>query len=214
MSSQIELDTVRIEVVTGMRHEELVARNQAPNVAEPTEVAVLAANLTRKFYHGDVVADSSHVLIAEWAGRMVYAMQHYGCNYEDVCDVAEHAIAQVVSGISPDLRLPPGPRHLNLKSRLGQADIVAQIVKLAEITCVARRILSSCTATDMAQHAMLLRSWADEALDLMSVFHRLEANKRIVVVLAAAKKMVGEIAQRAEAARKPARAVVKATPLA
>ncbi len=209
------LDPERVRVVAQIRHSEACTREDTQYHADPLSVGRVAAKLAQRYYYGDVSSvASSQIRQVECAGMLVYAMERWGYNFEELCDVSEFAVASIVSGLSPDVRLPPGRRIGFHCSSLSQADAPSQIVKLAEIIAACEHILAAYTPHDLAMHAQYLKVWGDENYKLVGAMSHLRDNGKMKKIVAETReKLMGivRVADEAKHPRKPA--TVTATPI-
>ena len=70
----------------------------------------------------------------EHASRMFALMSRFGRTYEEINDVTNVSVADLVSAISYDPRLPLPKRDLDLRTRVAEGGISAQMIVLADIT--------------------------------------------------------------------------------
>jgi len=205
------LDPSAIADYVGLRHCEFEAYNATPGLADPQAVGRLALEIASALYSGlpqpaadrDQVDEPAQQTIAQCAGYLVYAMDGYGLDYEDVCRVADHAVAQVLIRITPDNRLPSPRRNLEQRSALGQGTEVHQLVKLAEIICAARGILGTLSPKEFAANAGYLKNWCDSQAHLLGAMQSLARRPRGATFVEQARKLLAAIVTRAEAARHP-----------
>jgi hypothetical protein len=197
------LDMARIDVVAQSRYDRWLARNQSPLHADPTAQACLTAKLSRVFFTGEYTSEkSSNIVAATYAAKLAVAISHWGMSFDDVVDVADFGVAQLVSQVSPDLRAPSGPRHLDLKTRLYQAQPVAQLIQLAVITCVASRLVATCDEATFLEHGAALREWAENSLDILHALTKIAGKKDITPFIEQAKSLIKRVLGEVDAARK------------
>lgn len=127
-------DRARIEDYVEWRHSEIVARNDAGVLPQPRRIAELASALSRRHLAGlQFHLDKEHLRsTAELLGWLFFAMDKYGSTFDDICELAGAEIAQALAVLTPDHRLPGPRRNLDWLSRIGQADDVTRLAKLAE----------------------------------------------------------------------------------
>lgn len=197
------LDVARIDVVAQSRYDRWLARNQSPLHADPTALACLTQKLSRVYFNGEYTSEkSSNIVAATYAAKLSAAISSWGMSFDDIVDVADFHVAQVVSQVSPDLRAPAGPRHLDLKARLYQATPVAQLIQLAIITCVASRLLATCDEASFLEHGATLREWSENSLEVLQSLTKLAAKKDCLPFLEQAKSLLKRVLGEVDAARK------------
>lgn len=199
-----QLDPDSIDVFAGFRHGELTMHKDGPGLADPQAVGRLAYQMASSLYQGVATGDDGsppRPIVAKCAGLLVYAMDGYGLDYEAVCDVADHAVAQVLAKITPDNRIPAPRRHLAQRSAIGQCDEFEQLVKLAEITCAARHLLATAGKVPSAQ-AGQIKDWADKQGHIVGAMRALSARGRMQSFVDEARRLLAEISRRYEPPRK------------
>ncbi len=207
-----ELDTIAGYVQ--LRHAELTRRDTARVYATPKDVAAIATKLAQEYY-GVFNDHGLKVALVKCQALMVYAMELYGCSFEDVVDMADYAVAKVVAGITPDMRLPQGSlRSLEHSSSLMRAEPAAHLVKLAEIIAVACRV-EQYTSEEKRMHAERIKAWVEDAVAVLpSIQHHLNDNTRMRGPLKATRLRIAAICKSVDQSRRPvAQAIVDAEPI-
>src|SRR6187399_1410708 len=126
------LDPAALELYVYLPHRDLNMREDSPGRADPPAVGRLAEQYAGKHllrYNGE----TNPALVARCAGLLIYAIGCYGLTFEEVCGIADHEVATIVSVITPDNRMTEPIRHLKLRESVGLAPELSQMVKLAEI---------------------------------------------------------------------------------
>jgi hypothetical protein len=197
MPDELDPDAVRAFAI--FRHPCLAPRRDVPPRGDPVAISRMAVGLAGRVLGG--VCDGDQCKVAECAGLLVYAMDGYGLNYEEVCSVAGHKVAEVLRQITPDNRQTDPRRHLELKSSLGQADAFVQAVKLAEILNVVERIPLEYDERQMAAKALDLKNWADRTGHLLEAMRALRSMQRMESAMDKARIGLGAIARLTEQAK-------------
>lgn len=170
----VRVDLRHVEAFAELRHMEFETRGGGRLHAEPAAVGRLAEEYARRLYFrkfGNGVARS--IVFARCAGCLVYAMECYGCNFEDVCRESDLGVAKVVAGLSVDPRQSRPRRNLELRTRLSQGEILSQLVRLAEITISAQKVLDNFTRDDYREDPVVLKDWVGDNYELLKAMHRL-----------------------------------------
>ena len=113
--------------------------------------------------------------------------------------MAEYNVAALVSGISPDISLPSGPRKNYFLAKLQSAEPQAQLAKLAEVFLVGKH-LEALPPAEFVLHAEFLRHWADDNRDVLDNLLHLRNDLRMKPVMGQVREIVGRIGGRAERA--------------
>jgi hypothetical protein len=166
------LDPTALELYVYLPHRDVVLRDTAPCRADPPVVGRFAeqyAGRRPRTYNGE----TSSELVARCAGVMIYAMDGYGLTFEEVCGVADHEVATVLAGVTPDNRLTEPTRHLKLREAIGLASEVGQMVKLAEIAAFAAKVLHELLPEDYLNYANQLKHIVDRHSQLIQAMSRL-----------------------------------------
>lgn len=202
------LDQEQIRVMVQLRHEEFLYRDQAtPRDVDPLSVGAVAADIASHIFYGDAVGASSQshqAVLANCVGMLIYAMEKYGYSFDAICDFAEYQVARAVSGLSPDIRLPAGQRTAYHCSTLANAEPVAQIVKLAEIS-LASDAVRHASDGDFALHVDAYKRWADDSLIMLTAMTKLRGYPYAICMIADIKKTLIATLRRVETTRKPKR---------
>ena len=105
--------------------------------------------------------------VCEAAGYLHEAMLQ-GCRFEDIIRLADEAVARTVSSITPDIRSPAPVRTCDAANRVGNGDVMAQIVKLADLRheCGRKEAMAE---TEPGK----VREWLHEAVVIVGSFHKL-----------------------------------------
>jgi hypothetical protein len=191
------LDPTALELHVYLTHRDLILRDAAPCRADPPAAGRLAMHYAGRRspdYNGETNAG----LVARCAGILVYAIDGYGMTFEEVCGLANQEVATVVAGVAPDNRLTEPMRHLKLRESIGLAPELGQLVKLAEITAFAGKVLHEFLPEDYLQHGPPLKLVVERHGQLIQAMHRLAH----WAVAEAARESLIRIAHEVEGARK------------
>ncbi len=209
------LDIARIDITAQSCYDRWLSRCETPLHADPTAIACMAVRLTRMYSSGEYTAEkNANITLATYAAKLSDAIARWGLNFDDVVEVAGFAIAQLVAAVSPDLRAPAGPRHLDLKTRLYQAPPLAQLIKLAAILCTASRVLSDFEQEDYLEYEDELREWAERSLDIVSAFAKVAARKDVAPYMQQARTLLDRILGEVDASLKARKAARESARLA
>lgn len=200
---QVELDVEAVRRFVTFRHPILPPRRDVPPRADPFVVARLATQLVIKVLGG--ISDGDQCRVAECAGLLVYAMDGYGLNYEEVCGIGCHKVAEVLRQITPDHRQTDPLRHMALRSMIGQADAPTQAVKLAEITATIARLSREYDGGQLAARALDLKNWVDRTGHILEAMKALRDLPRLHGSFECARKDLAQAGRRADAAREEVR---------
>lgn len=179
------LDASAIRAFASSRHEfaSQLGLVGAPTFALPGAIGQEADRLALAFFRQRAdVNPFAQANLARCAGYLVYAHERYGCRHEQVCEVASLKVAKILEQLTPDVRLPQGPRQVDQRTRLGRADETAQLVRLAEIRRTTRRLLSIAnieTSSDLVEIA----TWVEDAYHMCGVMHALRKEKEIAAAI-------------------------------
>lgn len=201
------LDPIALELYVYLPHRDLTIRNTVPGRADPSDVGRLAEQYVGNRPIG-YVGDTSPGLVARCAGILIYAMDGYGLTFEEVCGLADHEVATMVAGITPDNRLTEPTRQLKLRDAVGQASEVGQIVRLAEIAAFATKTLHDLLAEDYLQYAQQLKLIVDrhgQVIQAMSRLHNRGIMTAAVDSVKASLDRISHEVDHAKAARTAAR---------
>jgi len=170
-----------------------------------------AARLTHAFYRGAVGGEASgSEAIARCSGYLIYAMELYGCNFEAVVDLSDYVVARTLSQISPNSTLSAGQRRNDLISRLAQADVVPQLVRLAELSVTVNRILQHVTMTDLKRHHGDLKRWLDDTYSYLQAMHKLRSHKKTALFMDDTRTLLNNATAKVEAVKLAVRTEQKA----
>ena len=133
---------------------------------------------------------------------MIYAIDGYGLTFEEVCGVADHEVATLVAGITPDNRMTEPTRHLKLREAIGLAPEVGQMVKLAEITAFAQKVMAEFTPADYLQYGQSVKHIVERHVQLIQAMSRLTAHASTAAVADSARESLVKIAHEVEEVRK------------
>jgi hypothetical protein len=202
------LDVASVSSFARFRHIEFGDRNRSLCVADPADVSETAGKLARRIYRNETTVDAHcEVAACEAAGLLVYAIR-YGCDFDELLDVADERVARVVSQASPDPRCdwPKRNRDLNANLRSG-ADASVLIVLLAETICVLNE-LERRDDSELACHVSEVRTWLAYRRELVPALKTLResaaVSKRIVAVDETMKQQMKRVVELAS--KKPASA--------
>lgn len=176
--SSLSLDAARVQAFVQRRHPEFALRQ--PWRAEPVQVGALAARFARRCPQDQFDLPSDGSLVARCAGLMVYSMECYGCNFEDVSDVSAFPVAVVLAQISANNILNQGRRSTELCTRLGQADPLSQAVKLAELAVAVGQVAREVRAPVREKHLEALKLWIDGVLRNLGALSWVKSSKKFV----------------------------------
>lgn len=131
-------DRDNVREFVGERHQQLAVREEAAILADPVAIADTAVRLVTRHIRGlEFCVDREELLqTAELAGLLFYALDRYGCTFEDLCNLASFEVAKTVATLTPDHRLPHPKRVTTWLSQVGQAPLHVKLVKLAEAAAV------------------------------------------------------------------------------
>jgi hypothetical protein len=175
------------------RHRALPQRQDVPPRGDPFRIGRLSAELASKVLGG--VGGGDHCRVTECAGLLIYAMDGYGLCYEEVCQLSCHKVAEILRQITGDNRLTDPRRHLELRSQIGQAEALVQVVKLAEILTALAEIPQSYDAATRAARAQDLKTWADRTAHLVDAMRALHGTARMRPYLEKARRELEQLAQ-------------------
>lgn len=90
----------------------------------------------RQFRHVDFIMPRWQEMIeaGRHVCRMFALMSRFGRTYEEINDVTNVTVADMLSAVSPDPRLPLPRRDLDLRSRVAAGGLGAQLICLADIS--------------------------------------------------------------------------------
>jgi len=197
----MSLDPTALELYVFLAHRDLTMRDAAPCRADPPTVGRLAEHYAgrRTFnYNGE----THPAIVARAAGVMIYAIDGYGLTFEEVCGVADHEVATLVAGITPDNRMTEPTRHLKLREAIGLAPEVGQMVKLAEITAFAQKVMAEFTPADYLQYGQSVKHIVERHVQLIQAMSRLTAHASTAAVADSARESLVKIAHEVEEVRK------------
>jgi hypothetical protein len=196
---QVELDREAVRHFVIFRHPDLPPRRDVPPRVDPLEVAELASKLASRVLGG--VCDGDQCRVAECAGLLIYGMDGYGLNYEEICQLACRRVAEVLRQVTPDHRQTDPKRHLDLMNYVGQADALTLVVKLAEIVLVAEAIPKLYNPDKLASRALDLKNWVDRTHHILTAMRALKELPRVQRTLDRAHAALTHVAQLAEQAK-------------
>jgi hypothetical protein len=194
------LNPTALELYVYLPHRNVVMRDTAPCRADPPAVGRFAEQYAGKrprTYNGE----TSSELVARCAGVLVYAIDGYGLTFEEVCGLADHEVATLVAGITPDNRLTEPVRHLKLCEAIGLASEVGQMVKLAEITAFAAKVLHELLPDDYLNYANQLKHIVDRHGQLIQAMSRLLERGIMTAAIDSTKKSLVAISHAVDEAR-------------
>lgn len=95
----------------------------------------------------------------------------YGCNFDDVVEVADESVARLALGIAQDPRLPMPARSVEYANRVGRSGLEGHIVALADIRHEAhRRSGRVCTRT--REYREEIAAWMKMATEVLKTMRR------------------------------------------
>lgn len=119
------------------------------------------------FAEADFFSQRYHALVCR-AGGLLHEAADYGAYFEDLVTAADEAVAQLVTSVSVDRRVPR-PRRLRLYgNQVGLAPPAAQLIKLADLQ-------HDCLLLREAGDHPLLRAWLEEAREVTSCLGRIQS---------------------------------------
>jgi hypothetical protein len=185
-----------VGVFVDMRHSEVQSRYTLFGYANPDHVRPLAAKLVRLVHREDhSEASVRQRAFAQAAGMLIYAIERYGCTFDDIVDIAGYGVATMLAGASPDTRLSGPRRSIELRKTLGQADPDSQAVRLAEILCSSRDLLLR--LEDDLDYVLIsdiaLKAWVADRLGWLDSMHKLRATEALRRYIHQARKTVETI---------------------
>jgi hypothetical protein len=194
------LDPTALELYVYLLHRDLTIRDPAPGRADPPDVGRFAEQYVGKRPIG-YVGDTSPGLVARCAGILIYAMDGYGLTFEEVCGLADHEVATMVAGITPDNRLTEPTRHLKLREALGLASEVGQIVKLAEIAAFSHKVSQELIADDYLRYANQLKHIVERHTQLLQAMSRLTNRGIMTAVVESVRSSLVKISHAVDTAK-------------
>ena len=191
-----------------LRHCDLASRTPLFGYANPADVGPMAVRLMR-IVRGEAPTEESARFRADAAiaGNLIYAVERYGCTFDDIIDIAGLGVANLLAQITPDCRLSGPRRSDDLRSQIGQATPEAQTLRLAEILCAAEALESRFRNDSDAvlEHDLALKAWLAQRLSWLGAMHKLMAFAPIKKRILACQ----ETLLRMEAARESVRDAIK-----
>lgn len=206
MAQQQSLDLDRISVAVQTRHSDVNVRDNVDTFGDPMEVGRQAARLSQRFFYaGASDSSAAKITTARCAGMLVYAMELYGFDFEGVLAASEFAVARIVAGISPDVRLPTGRRNEHQCSNVAQADDISQLVKLAEIVASTAHLMGSITAVDIAADPATYAEWTEGRIRILDVLHKIKGNAFLAATIHKVREDLVGLLRQAQAHDRPRR---------
>jgi hypothetical protein len=165
MANSPDVDMARkIQLIARLKHNDWRRHADDTPRAEPNTIARVAAKISRRYYRTRFTAEAAtKEILAACAGNLVYAMELYGLSWEGVCDLSDNRVAAIVAGLSPDITRPHGLRQQQVCSKLVEATLDTQMVRLSELYCTAKTVRDTATDDDLLDQRDALRRWADDA---------------------------------------------------
>lgn len=155
-------------------HPAFLKRDREPKRPDPTKIGEEASNIMRLWHSAQFnPSHKEHYGLARAGGLLLYSA-HYGASFEDINDLCGLATAQLVTQISPDLRLPDTRRKQLVVGEVSASGPVGQAVKLAELILWGKELIKSTNkASFCRKHRIFLRTWFHTSSTLLSVMHDL-----------------------------------------
>lgn len=108
----------------------------------------------------EMIEHSRHVC------RMFALMSRFGRTYEEINDVTNVSVADLLAAVSYDPRLPLPKRDLDLRARVSEGGIAAQLISLADVS------LTAANQTDwiksLVENKLVRREQLEEAARVVS----------------------------------------------
>jgi hypothetical protein len=106
----------------------------SPKMTHLRHVSDEAGKLAEQFYIGcDDLFEQKYVCIVCRAAGLLHEVMLAGKDFEDVVEASDEAVANVVSEITPDVRLPRPKRVHHFLNRVGLASVPGQLIVLADL---------------------------------------------------------------------------------
>jgi hypothetical protein len=194
------LDPMALELYVYLLHRDLTMRDTAPCRADPPTVGRFAERYAgRRIFVRD--GETHPSLVARCAGTLIYTMDGYGLTFEEVCGLADHEVATIVAGVTPDNRLAEPIRQLKLREAVGLASELGQLVKLAEMAGFTHKILHEFVAADYLQHAQPLKRIVDRHSQLIQAMSRLTAHAAMLAIADSVRESLVKVSHNVDDAR-------------
>jgi hypothetical protein len=212
MAGMCDVDVHKIASLMQMRHSSVCAQPEGhgDRLAAPYKVSEVAHKLACRYYFGDADGDSGLVNVVRVAGLMIYAIERYGMAFQSVCDLADLEVARSVAELTHDQRLPEGLRKTRFPAQIGNGGSASQLVKLAEIGVIQRRVISTFSRDQLRERATRhwLRGWVEEAGAVLDAMHTIRAHKELATWFADCRRGLEQVTKRVEEARQKPQATV------
>lgn len=204
--SQTAYDLAQVQTRVDALHHEVRGSAVLPCHADPLAVGRSAADLARCYYRGEAAAGrepaGANIGLAQCVGCLIYGMELYGLDFLRVCELSNFRVACLLRDITPDIRMPQGPRQQNYRGQIGQAEPLAQVIKLAEIGTVCRQLIDTTSrAVLFAQHG-LIKHWCDDHDEIVQALSHLRSRAVMHEPVRRAKESIVQVVRRIEEAKK------------
>lgn len=161
------------------RHCDFLERRLARFHADPVTVSRLATQYVHRLFYNKIVEGKIRkIAFTKAAALLVYSMECYGLNFEDVARMSDLGVAELVAAVSADPRETRARRNLALRGQLAEGGLLAQIVKFAELEATARHIYDNFTRENYRSDPVALKDWITDSEELLRAMHRLLRRKR------------------------------------
>lgn len=173
-------DEIRaVEAYVVGRHMDFEVRTMGRFHALPETVSRLATTYANRLFYNKIVEGKLRKLaFVKCAGLLVYSMEGYGCNFEDVARLSDLGVAEIVAAVSADPRETRAKRNLALRVQLADGGLLAQVVKFAELEATAKRVYETFSRDNYRNDPVAVKDWITDSEELLRAMHKLLRRKR------------------------------------